>query len=163
VPVLLLAASLNATAVPAGSAMVFTYPRDCNSAPTLQDCIDHTSAGDTVEIDTNTPLAGSTPSIEHGLILRAAPGFHPTLRDVNVYGQTTSDPIRVMLRGLTVDNVLVLDNGPVRADPGDVLTSLEHPATCTLIGTGSRRPPPFRGRCGVSPRVDAPSGRLSRP
>jgi hypothetical protein len=61
------------------SPVVWNYPSACNGASTLQQCIDNAAAGDTVAIDTDTPINESA-SMEKSLTLEAAQGYHPTIQ-----------------------------------------------------------------------------------
>ena len=63
--------------VTAQGPQTWTFPSGA-CAGTLQDCIDAAGPGDTVKIATDTPI-DEFASIERSLILRAAPGFHPTV------------------------------------------------------------------------------------
>jgi len=53
-----------------------TDPSPCGGGSTLQACIDSASPGDTVQIATNAPIDEAV-SIQQGLTLEAASGFHP--------------------------------------------------------------------------------------
>lgn len=108
----LLAAGLFAAALPAQAATVYwpSGAAPCNA--TLQACIDATANGNTVSIETNTPIAESLNLYNRSIALVAGDGRRPTLAPGN-WISVTSAPIlgdqSVTLRGLR------LTNGYVRA------------------------------------------------
>lgn len=94
-------------AMPAGPAlagsMTWQWPTGCGGAATLQDCIDvHAITGDSVEIDTNTPIAESV-TISKSMSLSLAPGFHASLQGIFVGGDSLPGGIDVALHDLRVD------------------------------------------------------------
>ncbi|MDH5277645.1 MAG: hypothetical protein OEW53_01225 [Actinomycetota bacterium] len=105
--------------------VLWTYPSACGSATTLQECIDGAGEGDTVEIDTDTPI-NETAVIDKSLELSAAPGYHPVVSygllvfsgtpqlDVSVGGLAFSGGVRVNLpsgagHSVSLDSLRVVD------------------------------------------------------
>ena len=90
--------ALIATAAPAqvqaggGLPSTWIYPGQCQHAsPTLQECIDASHPGDTVEIATDTPIAESV-VVNKSLTLEAAGRSHPSIRSIIVvYAGSTLD------------------------------------------------------------------------
>ncbi len=95
----------------AGGPISWTYP-GCAveqgrppSPDTLQGCIDGATAGDSIEITTNAPIAES-PSINKTLTLFGSPGFSPSM--LGFQANASSGSISVVVRHLTLANQVLV-------------------------------------------------------
>src|SRR3954452_5648287 len=128
------------------------YPIDrapCDSAHTLQQCVQGAASGDTVEIHTNTPLHQGV-EIAKRLSLMSSPGYHATLDNLMI--DPGSGTIQVHVSRLAVGSVLVELNGGSNhvidleqltvASPGSTAVELDSsvPADITFSGSAVHVP-----------------------
>ena len=150
-----------ATPATAGAATTWHFPStDCpQSATGLQDCIDRTTAGDTIQVDLD-PLASQFAAISHSLTLKAAPGLDPTLggvdvddlggtgaMDVTIEGLSFVDHVEAHLSGgtghtLTIKDVTVTEQPDASSAGISLVTSV--PSSFRVIGSDVR----FTGQSG---------------
>jgi hypothetical protein len=102
--VVLAAAGL--TAVPAGPAsaggpIAWTWPGDCSTATTFQECVDLASSGDSITIETDGPITGGI-TLSKTLTIEAAPGWSPVFTG-SAFVFTDLGTILVLLDGLTFE------------------------------------------------------------
>jgi Ca2+-binding RTX toxin-like protein len=128
--------------------LLWTFPDDCPGT-TLQDCVDGAAAGDTIRIATNTPIDEAL-DIQKSLILRAAPGFHPTI-SFSPFVTAPTGTVAVVIRditfkssievqfsagsghSLTLRNVAVIDPSTSSGSGISLFTSV--PASFQVIGS----------------------------
>jgi len=84
-----------------------TDPPPCNGASSLQACIDSANSGDTVEIDTNGPIAGSI-SFAKALTLKAQTGLAPVFSGnptfIEADTDATAEDQTITIEGLTLQS-----------------------------------------------------------
>ena len=147
---------------------LWTFPDDCPGT-TLQDCIDGAAPGDTIRIATDTPIAEFA-DIGKSLILRAAPGFHPTIsfggrasasagsiavvvRDITFNGSFEGQFSGGSGHSLTVRHVQVIDSSTSSGSGIAVFTTV--PGSFDVIGStvdvnGSQAPQIYLQTTGAS-------------
>lgn len=109
--------------VSAGGPIILFYPENC---ATLQACIDATTSGDTILIDTDTSIDEHIVIDGKGITLQAVPGYHPSVArgarvsatagttSTAVIGITFGSQVYVSLTGgtghaVTLDHVNILE------------------------------------------------------
>jgi len=143
---------LGVVAIPAhaGGGDIWTFPGTCPGT-LLQDCVDATAAGDTIEIDTDKTIE-EVVSIQHSLTVRPAAGFHPTVL-VMAAGNGHNGTLGVFLEGLNIPgglfvslsegsgHVIGLHDLTMNLDPrasAGISLDLRVPSTVELTGTTVR-------------------------
>ncbi|PYM13804.1 MAG: hypothetical protein DMD81_20020 [Candidatus Rokuibacteriota bacterium] len=97
----------SANAADAAAPLTFPGAAPCNT--TLQACITGASAGDTIQIATNGPIAES-PNVPKSLTIQPAAGFVPVVNG-SFFLSSTGTPADITVQNLTI-------NGTVRGSPG---------------------------------------------
>jgi Ca2+-binding RTX toxin-like protein len=124
----------------------WVYPGGCHSGleTTLQQCIDDANPGDTVAINTDTPIVEDL-FIQKSLALVANPGRHPTIGFVGVNDGGTSGAMDVFLVGLT-------HTGRINAE-----FSGGSGHTLTIDGVGIDPPPSLSSQADITFGVSVPA------
>ena len=105
-----LALALAAIATSA-SAATLTYPGAAPCASTLQACVTGASAGDTIELATNVPIAEFV-TVDKSLTIQPAPGFAPSVQGIFAAVTTTSISLTVQnLAGLNTVRTILAPGG----------------------------------------------------